>query len=315
MFWYIFCFHRSLTKHNCDVLFVPGGLYFGFFRPFVAVSQNLLPFQFRELFRFGFRLSTLRYLILRSLQSSTFRRSDGIIFLSEYAKNKVTSVVGPSIKKSSTVIPHGIHPRFILNDRIHLPFELFSNLRPLRLVYVSIINFYKHQWHVVEAVWLLRQKGYPVTLDLIGPNYPPAFSKLLRTLEKYDKERQWVRLIGPVPYADLPSRLSLYDIGVFASSCENCPNILIEMMANALPLACSKCGPMPEVLGSDGVYFDPEYPPDIAAAVESLLISKGARVSQSLALHNRACRYSWESCAEDTVRYLLEVCNSKVASA
>ena len=38
---------------DCDVLFVPGGASGGDFRPTVAFSQNLQPFDSRELLRFG----------------------------------------------------------------------------------------------------------------------------------------------------------------------------------------------------------------------------------------------------------------------
>ena len=61
-----------------------------------------------------------------------------------------------------------------------------------------------------------------------------------------------------IPYHELHSEYKDADLGVFASSCENLPIILIEKMASGLPIACSNKGPMPEVLGSAGVYFDPE---------------------------------------------------------
>ena len=40
--------------------------------------------------------------------------------------------------------------------------------------YTSIVDVYKHQWNVAEAVLRLRREGMPVTLDLVGPAYPPA---------------------------------------------------------------------------------------------------------------------------------------------
>ena len=65
---------------------------------------------------------------------------------------------------------------------------------------------------------------------------------------------------GEIPYKELHQQYQQADIGVFASSCENMPNILLETMASGLPIACSKKGPIPEVLGKDGVYFDSEEP-------------------------------------------------------
>ena len=58
--------------------------------------------------------------------------------------------------------------------------------------------------------------------------------------------------------AALPEHLREAELFVFASSCENLPNILIEGMAAGLPIACSRRPPMPEVLGDAGESFDPE---------------------------------------------------------
>ncbi|SVD47001.1 uncharacterized protein METZ01_LOCUS399855, partial [marine metagenome] len=43
----------SLARKNCDLLFVPGGLYLGIFRPYATMCQNLLPFANEEIARYG----------------------------------------------------------------------------------------------------------------------------------------------------------------------------------------------------------------------------------------------------------------------
>jgi glycosyltransferase involved in cell wall biosynthesis len=63
------------------------------------------------------------------------------------------------------------------------------------------------------------------------------------------------------------------DIFVFASSCENMPNTLIEGMAAGLKIACSSRGPMPEVLKDAGYYFDPESPVSISKAIEQIILN------------------------------------------
>ena len=37
-------FDSYFEKKKCDILFIPGGIYLGFFSPKVSLSQNLLPF-------------------------------------------------------------------------------------------------------------------------------------------------------------------------------------------------------------------------------------------------------------------------------
>ena len=150
---------------------------------------------------------------------------------------------------------------------------------------------YKHQWHVAEAVAQLWANGLPVLLELAGPAYPPALARLKTTLARVDPAAECVRYLGSVPHGELHTRYAGADLCVFASSCENMPNILLEGMASGLPIACSNRGPMPEVLGDAGVYFDPENPNDIARALRELIGSPILRTRLAHASSERAALF------------------------
>ena len=291
---------------GCDVLFVPGGSYAGNFRPFVTMSRNMQPFEPRELRRHGWSPMALRLHLLRRVQADAFRRADGLIFLTHYARDVISALVKP-LPEMTAIIPHGVDTRFLQPPRPQLPLAHYGNGRPFRILYVSIINLYKHQWHVAEAVARLRSEGLPVTLDLVGPAYRPALARLNATLLHVDPGAQYIRYRGAMERTALPAQYADADLCLFASSCENMPNILLEGMASGLPVACSRRGPMPEVLGPAGVYFDPEDPLDIAAAVRTLVQSaelRGKLASESFA---RAQGYSWNRCASETFEFLAQV--------
>jgi glycosyltransferase involved in cell wall biosynthesis len=110
-----------------------------------------------------------------------------------------------------------------------------------------------------------------------------------------------------VPQADLPGYLAEADIFVFASSCENMPVTLVEAMAVGLPIACSNRGPMPEVLGDGGVYFDPEDPAGIVGAVQTLIDDPALRAHCARRAHQLAQQYSWRRCAHETFGFLAEM--------
>ncbi|MGA2228428.1 MAG: glycosyltransferase, partial [Syntrophobacteraceae bacterium] len=99
------------------------------------------------------------------------------------------------------------------------------------------------------------------------------------------------------------------DLFVYASSCENMPNILIEAMASSLPIACSNRGPMPEVLGDAGLYFDPESPEQIAGAIRELMTGHEKRSECAARAYEYAKQYSWERCARDTFAFIAGVAN------
>jgi len=302
IFWQCFRLRKLAQQACCDVLFVPGGSDCSGFCPMVTMSQNLLPFEWREMRRYGRSLYTLKFLFLRWTQSRSFRKADGVIFLTKYARDAVLKVTG-SLRGKSAIIPHGVNRRFSMPPRLQRLHADFSEASPCRVLYVSIVSPYKHHWQVANAVARLRAEGVPVVLELVGP---PAegLTLLKETLDRVDPDGSFITYRGAVPYEKLDEFYGRADIGVFASSCENMPNILLEGMSAGLPMACSRMGPMPEVLGDAGVYFDPENSSDIARALRELIDSRDLRVRLAQMAFERAQIFSWQRCAEETFAFL-----------
>jgi glycosyltransferase involved in cell wall biosynthesis len=307
--WQRFSLTRLARAVRCDLLYVPGGSYAGSFHPVVTMSRNLLPFEWKELRRFGWSWFAAKLVLLRIAQTQTLRHSDGVIFLTQYARDVIGRIVG-RLSSKALIIPHGIDSRFARPPKPQLPIEQYSSSRPFRILYVSIIDAYKHQWHVADAVHRLRESNLPLALTLVGPAYPPALRRLNRMLKRVDPTGEFIRYTGTVAHSELPALYAQADLCVFASSCENMPNILLEGMASGLPVACSRMGPMPEVLGDAGVYFDPESATDIARALRALIDSPTLRASVAQRSFERAQRYSWSRCASETFKFLAEVARS-----
>ncbi|MBE1425959.1 glycosyltransferase involved in cell wall biosynthesis [Desulfomicrobium macestii] len=308
--WQRFSLSRLARDASCDVLFVPGGSYAGNFWPIVTMSQNLLPFEWAELRRYGCSFNTLKYFLLRYTQSSSFQNSDGVIFLTEYAKHSVQDVTG-YLSSETVVIPHGLNFRFQINPKVQHPIANYSDSNPFSLLYVSIIDQYKHQWHVVEAVHKLRQSGLPIILNFVGPAYPPSLNRLQSAINQYDPEKCWVKYYGSVPYEFLHDIYAQADLGIFASSCENMPIILLETMAAGLPVACSNRGPMPEVLGNAGLYFDPENPATLSKTILDFINSPLLRNEKAYSSFARSQQYSWSRCADQTFAFFSSIANKK----
>lgn len=314
LLWQKFSLSKLARDVGCDVLFVPGGSYSGDFRPVVSMSRNMLPFEWNELLRYGVSALTLKLVFLRSVQKATFKRSDGVIFLTQYAQNVVENVV--SELRFKKIIPHGLNIRFSREPKLQKDIENYDRGSPFRLLYVSIIDMYKHQWNLVEAVARLREKtGWPIVLDLVGPFYPPALKILEKTIDNVDRNRSWVNYYGAMPFSQLHKVYVKADLGVFASSCENMPNILLETQAAGLPVACSDKGPMPEILGDAGEYFDPENPKSIADALECLIASKQLRASMAEKSYEKSIEYTWERCAKETFMFIADLHEEYKASS
>lgn len=290
---------------GCDLFWSPG-LFMPFhFEPTVVMTQNSLLFDPEERRRYRYSIMGMRLQILRWSQMRSVRRAAGVIFLTEWGKQLVRRAV--DVAGATAVIPHGIDERFQAEPRPQEPLSAYSASRPFKLVYVSIIDLYKHQWNVARAVADLRRAGIPVELTLAGPAYPPALARLERTLDELDPERRFVHYRGALPYEDLPGLYRESDLCVFASTCENLPNILLEAMASAIPIACSDRSPMREVIQDAGVPFDPESPSSIAAAIEKLATNPELRSACARRARELAAPYTWQRCSDDTLRFLAKI--------
>tara|TARA_B100000767_G_C19615813_1_gene471875 strand:- start:129 stop:923 length:795 start_codon:yes stop_codon:yes gene_type:complete len=257
----------------------------------------------KELLRYGLSIRAIRLLVLRLTMSQSLRKADGIIFLTQYSHKAVLKVTG-DLGGKTCIIPHGMHRRFNRAPKEQYSISNYDDENPYRIIYVSTIDNYKHQWNVVEAVKILRSNGMPIVLDLIGSSIQPALKRLNKVISKLDPEQSWVNYMGAISYNDLHKYYLQSDLGVFASSCENMPNILLETMASGLPIACSSNGPMPEILGDTGVFFDPEQTITITRALSKLINSSQLRSELSKASYERAQQYSWRRCAEETFGFL-----------
>lgn len=295
---------------SCAAVFVPGGICRIRHERLVSMSQNLLPFVKRERRRYG-SLAQIRYLLVRELQLSTFRRSAGLLFLTETARNTVSAMIGPQRPGIEVrVIPHGVDERFRERPRIASRPEHYSTSKPFRILYVSVVAPYKHQSAVVEAVGQLRRSGLPIALDLVGPGEDRALELLRATLGRVDPSGAFVRYHGEIPYESLHPLYASADAFVFASTCENLPNILIEAMASGLPIATSKTQPMPEIVGDAALLFDAESVSDIADTIGRLFSDPQQREVLAQRAHQRVQSHTWDRCARETLALIETVARS-----
>lgn len=299
----------AIARRSADLLFSPGGTYLGSFRPFVAMFRNMLPFDAVERHGYGHSRMRVKLELLRRAQGATFSRADGVIFLTDHARTRLSTTV--KVRGRQSVIPHGIDPRFSRSAVRQRRVGECSFAKPFRWVYVSSIHHYKRPWSVVEAVAILRREGLPIRVDLVGPLYSRAMFKLQATIARVDPRGEFVTVAPERAHEDLPQVYHEADGFVFASACENLPNSLLEAMASGLPIVCSDRQPMPDILGTGGVYCDPDAPASMAMAMKRLMIDAELRGRLAEAAQARAREYSWARCARETMKFLAETAGER----
>ncbi len=293
--WERFKLPSLLTKLKISIYFSPAGII-NFPAPkhcrTVVTFQNMLPFSDFEKARYPISYTRFRLFLLSLQLKKSFERADFIIFISKYAQKTIKNLI-PSIDKKSNVIPHGIASLFHNKDSILIkPKEKY-------FVYVSILDVYKSQLELIEC-WniLVKKHQFDYKLKLVGPMYKPYGKKVLQKIKDYNLEDH-VEYLGQVEHSELPALYHNSSAIIFASSCENCPNILLESMASKKIVYCSNFQPMPEFAKDSVIYFNPYAAKQFADLILNTLESESSEQYPEKA-YNEAIKYNWEKCRKDT---------------
>jgi glycosyltransferase involved in cell wall biosynthesis len=210
--------------------------------------------------------------------------------------------------KQIEVIHHGVSNRFNGQVKQQQSISDYSFSRPFKFIYVSTVHTYKNQCNVVEAIGRLREKNYPVELNLVGGViFEPAGKKLDIAIKKIDPNNKFIHYHGHISYEKIDAYYKMADGIIFASTCENMPNILIESMASGIPIACSKKQPMPEFLNENGFYFDAHQIDSIVESLIEFLDSPHKREANAINALKDASKYSWVNTSRKTFEFLISI--------
>lgn len=296
--WRFTYFSKYVNNQKNAVLFNPPGTYIGNFKPFVVMSHNMLIWDKKERRRFGkFSILNLKFLLLNRIQKKSFNKASGILFISKYAQNTILNQL--KTKANTIIIHHGINERFIKKPKLEI-----ANCS--ELLYISNLTHYKHQVILLKASLRLFKEGNKFTLNLVGgynPDYKKYFDQEFKSHPEY---KEFVKYHGKVPFEEIHDFYKNVNGFIFASSCENMPNILIEAMSAGLPILSSNYEPMPEFLGQEHLfYFDPTSVESTYNGLKNFINSKQLATSAQNS-YQKSLQYNWEDCAKETFSFLYQ---------
>jgi glycosyltransferase involved in cell wall biosynthesis len=287
---------------RCDILFTTDASTLCRFKPMVVLSQDLLSYEPGMMRYYGFGVARARLLAILVLQNLAFRRAAGVIFLTHYAAKVIQQSCGRLF--SSVCIPHGLDEAFKKVQEVNSWPAVGE--RPTRCIYVSNAELYKYQWVVIKAIAVLRQRGYNLSLTLVGGGKGPAQKLIKDSIAFLDPSGVFVKQLDFLPKDELLTHLALADLFVFASGCETFGITLLEGMAVGLPIACSNRSSLPETLQDGGVYFNPEDSESIAVAIEQIIQIPALRLAIAQRAKALSQQYSWKRCADETWAFVAE---------
>lgn len=297
-FWEKFVLPRILREESVDVLFCPGGTINT--KPpsgckTVTMFRNMIPFDMIVRKNLPIGLQRVRNWLLERIMLKSMALADLTIFISDYARQVIERRI--TVKRAVT-IPHGINSAFrTYNKQLAQPQVATKGEY---ILYVSRFDVYKHQYEVVQAyAQLAEDLRREYKLLLAGELDETEVNRVRGLIHKYALQDQ-VCILGPVAYHDLPALYQHACLILFASSCENCPNILLEALGSGRPVLSSNVMPMPEFGGAGVGYFSPFDAKEISQEMARVLSDLELRKKMAEAATARSKEFEWAVTAKKT---------------
>ena len=178
-------------------------------------------------------------------------------------------------------------PAQFLRDQHSNRDRLFSGKRgQIRLVFVGRLEPEKGPDVAIKAVAKLKEIAYPaIGLDIIGQGNPSYLKFLEQLVARFGVDEQ-VKFMGRINQNEILERFQFYDALLFTSRYqEPFGRVVIEGMAQGLPVIAAKSGAIPEIITNfeNGVLVLPDNPDDLADAIEELIANpdSATRISQN----------------------------------
>ena len=291
-----------LKKEGVDVLFSPGNICPLFSTiPNVVMIQNLAPFD-DAIIDAERKFQKYRLKLLKILTIASIKRSKKIIFISKKALHDMKTL-GLSLQHAC-LIYHGKN-----EDLFHININEDKKQQTLNkynlkefILYVSNIHRYKNFFELIKAFSLICSKiDTEIKLVLAGRCFDNGYyHEMIRFIREKGLEKR-ILFLGEVPYDELPFHYASCKLFVYPSTCENCPNILIEAMACGAPILASDVEPMPEICADAAIYFDTTNPVAIADIILKALKDQNLISQLKINSFKRARDFSWKNAVEKTL--------------
>jgi len=177
------------------------------------------------------------------------------------------------------------------------------------LLYIGRIELKKNILGILEAYKILKEKyKIPHQLVLVGhPGFGYETIKLkIKNLLEINNWKLEIREVGYVAEDEKCCLFSNASLFLFPSYYEGFGMPILEAQAVGVPVITSNISSMSEVAGDSALLVSPKNPEQIAKAVYKLVDDKAARDKLIELGYENVKRFSWEKCAKETIRILLE---------
>ncbi|MDR2509622.1 MAG: glycosyltransferase family 4 protein [Spirochaetaceae bacterium] len=302
--WHVFKFPGFALSRKYDVCFFPA-------------AHRRLPYRFpcpsvgtvHDMAAYWGTAKTREHLgaVLRIALPDSLRRLERIIAVSEWVKKELVEVA--KVKESCIeVVPNGIDTQvYYPRDRGEESgaVQPFGFKQPYILYASRLHHPIKNHVTLIKAFEIFKDKTkLPHRIVFAGSDDHGADK--VRAAAFASKYRGEIFFTGNFPSQSLPGLYAAASFAVIPSRYEGFGQGAIEAMASGIPVACARAAALPETADHAALYFDPLSAEDMADRM--IALAGGGELYNRLkeAGIERARLFSWDRCAERTLKILQE---------
>jgi len=282
-------------KHDIEVLHSPG-----YTAPTVAPCPSVVTIYDLNFLRHPEDFSRLSALTLRVLVPMAAKRCDMIITLSKNSMRDIVTALGVPEGKVRVIYPAASVPLSEHGGSTMHHLRVRYGIHRRFILCVAASHPHKNLCRLVEAYHTLRKKHsiehQLVLVGLKGRDH----SRLLNLIVELSLEGEVVAT-GWIPGEHLALLYESADVFVFPSLYEGFGIPVLEAMSHGVPVVASSASSLPEVAGDATMLVDPYRVPEIAAAIQQVLVDPVLRASLVERGYKQAQKFSWEETARQTL--------------
>jgi glycosyltransferase involved in cell wall biosynthesis len=291
VFWTQIRLSIEMLMHPVDCLFIPASAL-----PLVHPKKSVVTIHDLA---WKFYPESFTWFMRNFLEWSTkfaVKNARTVIAVSQSTKNDLIKFYKVSSEKIK-VIHHGYEvsgePR-ATSGKLKLPEKY--------VLFLSTLQPRKNLEGLIEAFKSLKRENLELPHKLVVVGRPGW--KYQGILEKIRNSQETVVYLNHVSDEDRFKILIRADLLVLPSFYEGFGMQILESFAAKVPVAASNISSMPEVAGEAAVYFDPKNVSEIKNAIKSVLTDRSLSESLKQKGLARLQNFSWEKCAEETLKVL-----------
>jgi glycosyltransferase involved in cell wall biosynthesis len=254
-------------------------------------------------------------LLLRFLLSRSAKSSAAIIAISETSRQDIVRICG--VPKSKVHVIYEGYDRALFNCNPPEP-ALFDQLRDrlnINRPYIfhhGAIQPRKNLPRLIAAYRHVLARNPQLDVDLVlAGALAWQHEETVAAARAHGAVRGKVVMTGALSNQDLSLLLRGAALEVIPSLYEGFCLPMVEAMACGVPTIAANNSCLPEVSGGTLRYFDPYSVEDIAVCIEEALQSSDLQAELSGRGQERARKFSWDLCAEETLGVLEQVARGR----